>query len=411
MTATFRHPLAAALLLAFGRAGAATIDVDVGADAHVSGHCTLREAILAANTHATPPDTNCAAGDDGGNTIGIPPSLSPIELTDAALDVADAGGTTTIRSTVSGTPVAVRRVSGSGPVFSASRPVRFEDLSISGGHADMTGGGISAGATEVTLTRCRVSGNWSTYFGGGILISDTGTLTLTDSTVSDNATGPLGLGGGIASDDGSTITLVGSTVSGNSAGDGGGLFVWKGSLSLSNSTVSGNTAASDGGGIGTYQLDSFELIHATIAGNAAVHGAGIRLYSRAAQGTLVRAHSSLLAGNTGSPDIEHLGGADDIVTGSDNLIGQIGEHVSYPPDTLRCDPQLAPLADNGGPTWTHALPAGSCAVDAGGVYLWSDYDQRGPDHPRWIGTAVDIGAYEYDPDDVDDDRLFADGFD
>jgi CSLREA domain-containing protein len=411
MTVPFRHPLAAALLLAFGHAGAASIDVDVGGDIHVSGRCTLREAILAANTHATPADTNCAAGDDGGNTIAIAPSLSPIELTGAALDVADAGGTTTIRSTVTGTPVAVRRVSGTGAVFSASQPVRFEDLSISGGHADMSGGGISASATAITLTRCRVSDNWSTYFGGGILISDTGTLTLIDSTVSDNATGPLGLGGGIASDDASTIVLVGSTVSGNSSGDGGGLFVWKGHLSLTNSTVSGNTATSDGGGIGTYQLDSFELVHATIAGNAAPHGAGIRLYSRAAKGTMLLADSSLFAGNTGSPDIEHLGGADDTVTGSGNLIGQVGEHVSYPPDTLRCDPQLAPLADNGGPTRTHALPAGSCAVDAGGVQLRSDYDQRGAGHPRWRGAAADIGAYEYDPDDVVDDRLFADGFD
>lgn len=229
--------------------------------------------------------------------------------------------------------------------------------------------------------------------------------------MSDNATGPLGLGGGIAADDASTIVLVGSTVSGNSSGDGGGLFLWKGHLSLTNSTVSGNTAASDGGGIGAYQLDTLELVHATITANAAQRGAGIRLYDRAAQGMVLLANSSLVAGNTGSPDVELLGGAEGTLGGGDNLIGQIGEHLSYPPDTLRCDPQLAPLAENGGPTRTHALPADSCAVDAGGVHLWSDDDQRGPGHPRWRGTAVDIGAYEYDPDDVDHDRIFADGFD
>jgi CSLREA domain-containing protein len=410
MTAHFRHPLAAALLLAFGHAAAATIAVDVAADEHVPGHCTLREAILAANTHATPDDTGCAAGSDGGNTIEIPPSLSPIELSGAALDVADAGGTTTIRSAVSGTPVTVRRVSGSGSVFNASQPVRFEDLSISGGHADMTGGGISAGATTVTLTRCRVSDNWSSYFGGGILVSDASTLTLIDSTVSDNATGPLGLGGGIAADDASTIVLVGSTVAGNSSSDGGGLFVWKGHLSLTNSTVSGNTAISDGGGIGTYRIDTLELVHATITANAAQRGAGLRLYHRSESMTLL-AESSLLSGNTGSPDVELLGDAEGTLGGSNNLIGQIGEHLSYPSDTLRCDPQLAPLADNGGPTRTHALPAASCAVDAGGMQLWAEYDQRGPGHPRWKGTAVDIGAYEFDPDDVGDDRIFADGFD
>lgn len=410
MTTRLRRPLAAALLLAFGHAGAATIDVDIGADAHVSGRCTLREAILAANTHATPDDTGCTPGSDGGNTIAIPPSLSPIELGGAALDVADAGGTTTIRSAVSGASVTVRRVSGSGPVFSASQPVHFQDLSISGGHADMAGGGISAGATTVTLTRCRVSDNVSNYFGGGILVSDASTLTLIDSTVADNVTGPLGLGGGIAADDASTLVLVGSTVSGNSAGDGGGLFVWKGHLSLTNSTVSGNTAANDGGGIATYKIDTLELVHATIAANAAQRGAGLRLYHTSQSMTLF-AEDSLLSGNTGSPDIELLGGAEDSLGGGNNLIGQIGEHLAYPPDTLRCDPQLAPLADNGGPTRTHALAADSCAVDAGGVQLWSVDDQRGPGHPRWRGAAVDIGAYEYDPDDVGDDRIFADGFD
>lgn len=412
MAARFHSPLAAALLFALGRAGAVAIDVDTGGDAPVSGRCTLRDAIVASNTHATPPGTNCAAGSSGGNTIAIPPSLSPIELTGAALDIADSGGTTTVRSSVSGTPVAVRRVSGSGAVFSASQPVRFEDLSISGGRGDMTGGGLSAGATAVTLTRCRVSGNRSNYFGGGILVSDASSLTLVDSTVSDNATGPLGLGGGIASDDGSTVALVDSTVSGNSAGDGGGLFLWKGHLSLRNSTVSGNSAASDGGGIGTYQLDSFELVHVTVTANAAPYGAGVRLYSRPSVGTVMTAHSSLFWGNTGSPDIEHRGGADDILTGTHNLIGQIGDHISYAPGALRCDPQLRPLAWNGGPTWTHALAAGSCAIDAGGTYLWMDTDQRGAGHPRWTGTQVDIGAYEYDPNDhAIYDRLFADGFD
>lgn len=407
----FRRPLAAAMLLVFGHACATTIDVDIGGDTHVSGRCTLREAIDASNTHAAPADTGCTAGSDGGNTITIAPSLSPIELTGATLDVADGGGTTLIRSAATGTQVAVRRVAGSGPVFSASRPVAFEDLSISGGHGDMSGGGISAGATTVTLTRCRVSENWSNYFGGGILVSDASTLTLTDSTVSDNATGALGLGGGIASDDASTIVLIGSTVSGNSAGDGGGLFVWKGRLSLENSTVSGNTAASDGGGIGTYQLDSFELVHATIAGNSASRGAGVRLYSRPG-GTLIIANSSLFWGNAGSPDIEHTGGGDDILDGTHNLIGQIGDHIAYPIETLHCDPQLRPLAWNGGPTRTHALSPGSCAIDAGGTHPWSDYDQRGAGHPRWLGTQVDIGAYEHDPNDgTDDDPIFADGFD
>ncbi len=60
------------------------------------------------------------------------------------------------------------------------------------------------------------------------------------------------------------------------------------------------------------------------------------------------------------------------------------------------DPQLGPLADNGGPTLTHALVKGSIAVDAGSNPLSLAYDQRGVGYPREdsIGKP-DIGAYEY----------------
>jgi len=227
--------------------------------------------------------------------------------------------------------------------------------------------------------------------------------------VSDNATGDLGLGGGIAADDASTIVLTGSTVSGNTSGDGGGVFAWRGTVSLRNSTVSGNTATGQGGGIATYQVDGLDLIQSTITANTASVGAGIRLYSRAALGTSVTAFGSLLAGNTGSPDIEHANGADDAITGDHNLIGTISAHIAYPSDTLSCDPHLQPLAGNGGPTATHALAADSCARDTGGFMAWSNYDQRGEGHPRFVGDAVDIGAYEYAA--ADTDRLFADGFD
>ena len=404
------HPLAAALLLAIGDAGASGfIPVNIGGDAHVSGRCTLREAITAANTHATPADTDCAAGGTGGNTIAIPPSLSPIELSGSVLDIADGGGETRIQSAVSGTQVAVRRVSGSGPVFSASQPVVFEDLAISGGHGDMGGGGISAGATTVTVRRCHVHGNTSQYFSGGITIGQDGVLVVIDSTVSDNHSSEYGNGGGIGVNLG-TLVLEGSTVSGNSSPFGGGIFAWEGTLALHNSTVSGN-AADQGGGIGVYALGSFELNHVTISGNTAPRGAGLRLYSRAAQGSTIVSQNTVFSGNIGSPDIEHLGGADGALIGGNNLIGQISEHVAYPPDTLRCDPQLRPRADNGGLTWTHALPEGSCAIDAGGPILYFEHDQRGEGHPRRIGAAVDIGAYEYDPDEPDHDPIFDDGFD
>jgi len=405
-----RRPLAVALLLAFGDAGASgLISVNIGGDAHVPGHCTLREAIVAANTHATPAGTNCTAGSSGGNTITIAPSLSPIELTGDVLDIADSGGETRIQSAVSGVRVAVRRVSGSGSVFSVSQPAVFEDLAISGGHGDMVGGGVAGGSVYVTLRRCHVHGNTSQYFSGGITIDQGGTLAVIDSTVTDNHSSEFGNGGGIGVNDG-TLVLRGSTVSGNSSPFGGGIFAWHGTLALQDSTVSGNTAE-QGGGIGVYAVRSFQLNHVTVSGNAAPRGAGVRLYSTPAQGSTIVAQSSLLSGNSGSPDIEQLGGAADSIVGSNNLIGEISAPVGFPADTLRCDPQLRPLANYGGPTRTHGLAAGSCAIDTGGLLVFSNFDQRGEGYPRQIGPAVDIGAYEYNPNGIAEDRIFADGFD
>jgi hypothetical protein len=72
-------------------------------------------------------------------------------------------------------------------------------------------------------------------------------------------------------------------------------------------------------------------------------------------------------------------------------------------DLINIDPQLGPLQDNGGPTWTHALLAGSPAIDAGDptvVYDPNEYDQRGAPYARVDvlgGQRIDIGAYELHP--------------
>ena len=69
---------------------------------------------------------------------------------------------------------------------------------------------------------------------------------------------------------------------------------------------------------------------------------------------------------------------------------------------------LAPLQDNGGPTFTHALLAGSPAIDAGSNPDGLDFDQRGSGHPRVVGASADIGAFEAAGP---DDTVFMDGFD
>jgi hypothetical protein len=62
------------------------------------------------------------------------------------------------------------------------------------------------------------------------------------------------------------------------------------------------------------------------------------------------------------------------------------------------DPLLGPLQDNGGPTLTHALLAGSPAIDAGNNAYATDFDQRGPGFPRIVNGIIDIGAFEYQGD-------------
>jgi hypothetical protein len=59
------------------------------------------------------------------------------------------------------------------------------------------------------------------------------------------------------------------------------------------------------------------------------------------------------------------------------------------------DPLLGPLADNGGPTLTHALLSGSPAIDAGNNAYATDWDQRGEGFPRIVNGIIDIGAFEY----------------
>ena len=82
-------------------------------------------------------------------------------------------------------------------------------------------------------------------------------------------------------------------------------------------------------------------------------------------------------------------------------------NVALPPGTLTSDPMLAPLANNGGATFTHALLPGSPAVDAGSNVAGLTRDQRGSGYVREFGAAADIGAYESQPS---AELIFADGF-
>jgi hypothetical protein len=142
--------------------------------------------------------------------------------------------------------------------------------------------------------------------------------------------------------------VTNSTISGNSSNSGeiggGGAVINNGTLTLTNTTISGNTA-SYGGGVrndGTLTLN-----RTLISGNTANSGSAPELYNYATQATVI-ANSFNLFGHYGVAGVEGLSpGPTDIAP-------------TQPLSTIL----NTTLANNGGPTRTHALPRRSPAVDA-----------------------------------------------
>jgi len=251
--------------------------------------------------------------------------------------------------------------------------------------------------------------------GGGAFV--VGNFSADLSTISNNNAGSEtahAYGGGLVTAGDASITQ--STISGNRAQSAAAWFVsagskWSGNpIIISNSTISGNVASDLVGGIFT-QLP-LTLTNSTIAFNRAnadydqgsnySYSAGL-LSEQYATLTL---ESSIIAGNTvtstGAPsDLGGLPGT--LISGHNNLItSEVG--VVFPPGTITACPKLGPLADNGGPTLTHALLSTSRAIDNGNNSGANFDDQRGTGYPRLFGSAADIGAYEWQG--TPDDRIF-----
>jgi hypothetical protein len=236
------------------------------------------------------------------------------------------------------------------------------DSSFSQNHAGWGGGIFNVFGTG-TVTNSTFSGNFADtaagFAGGGVANSGYATLTIAGCTLTGNSAGTMsnfGVGGGIRNENGSRLTLSDSTLYGNSANSGGGISNGLATLTVTNSTLSGNSATSaDGGGIwSSGGLDSRNTI---IAGNTG--------------------SSRDLFGNLGS--LGH------------NLIGNTQSGSGFDPtDLLGVDPLLGPLQDNGGPTQTMALLAGSPALNAGDSTQLGVADQRGVVR----SGGVNIGAYQ-----------------
>jgi hypothetical protein len=275
-------------------------------------------------------------------------------------------------------------------------------LIISGNVAG-AGGGIYNSGT-MTISTSTIAGNFaaSTYSAAGGGIYNVGSLTINNSTLSKNSGTPAFVYGGAISN-GGTLTINNSTLSGNSAngstgGAGGAIDTGAGTVTITNSTISGNSASAVFGGGGLYvEWGTVEISNSTISGNSSpVPGGGI-----SNTGATVMLQNSIVTGSSKGGNCYGT-----MTSNGYNLSSDRTCNFSNKGDLNSTNPKLGSLHNNGGPTQTMVLLAGSPAIDAGNPGGCTDNlghvlktDQRGQPRPDKEDTAgCDMGAYERQTD-------------
>jgi hypothetical protein len=269
------------------------------------------------------------------------------------------------------------------------------------------GGGIHEIVIVFNLSGVRLLDNSATIYGGGLLLEN-GDSHLSQCVIEGNSApyAAAGLYYDGAEELGNTTAVVDqclidnnhATANSQYPGDGGGVcfsggmyFGAASELDIRNSTVSENTASGVGGGIlwRSGQYHTRLLIEATtVAVNHAQTGGGLYSEPHYPFTTPPDVHSSIIADNTAGSSPDVFGPVHSL---GYNLVQDPGSSSGWTgSDLLGVDPLLGPLQDNGGPTWTHALLAGSPAIGAGDRALACMYDQRG----TLRQGAVDIGAFQ-----------------
>jgi hypothetical protein len=287
-----------------------------------------------------------------------------------------------------------------------------KQLAVSGNNATrvftiddgVDGNFLTVGFEGLTIRNGKTgNGSGLEISGGGILNLER--LTLSNSMVLNNESAN---GGGIYNS--GTLDVFNSTIANNVAGTGGGLMNGPsntgriGSTNLFSSTVSSNRAAGIGGIVNVVQAPFqgvLRLNNSTITNNQGTFGTG-GIFSQNA----VLTDSSIIAGNRSEQTTPDVTGS--FVSQGYNLVGQVGSATGFGATgdqvgtaAAPIDPRFGPLQDNGGPTLTHALLAGSPAIDAGRPgFAGIQFDQRGAGFARVVdgngdgSSVIDIGAFE-----------------
>ena len=278
-----------------------------------------------------------------------------------------------------------------GGIYSKTGTLILDRCTITGnntGTSTANGSGGGVWATALDLKKSTVSGNDASRTGGGLWV--VGNTKISDSTISDNTA--MGVAGASLGDSATQpISIAQSTISGNKSSNslwGSGLFL-KHNATIKNSTITGNIERNTGN-------------QKYGAGISVQHGVAVDLSSTIVSRNLFTSTDAV----TNASDIGFAGSATSAtLTGSHNLIG-FSLVTPMPAGTLTVDPELGPLQDNGGATWTHIPLLGSPAIGAGKANAFTT-DQRGTGFPRVVGPAPDIGAVEYS---VFATEIFSDGF-
>jgi hypothetical protein len=311
-----------------------------------------------------------------------------------------------------------------------------------GATTSASGGGLEVGidgsaantvSATVLIQDSRIAGNWAVRSGGGLRLLTPGSITLKNVVVSGNSA--TGAGGGLFVAYGTGVPMpsvlvdsseISSNYAGNSGVGGGGVSVYNDLataqtpatrmvLVIRDSSISGNKSRNGpAGGISVYGNAALTVQNSTVANNTTAEqstappsmAGGIFRQIGVQAGTAtpnlegtVTIQSSILSGNSGTIGMDDLGQLSTEAfanpIGLDHsLVRNSGAIVPAPVGSgnLAGNPLLLPLANNGGSTATHALAAGSPAINAGSNPAALASDQRGL--PRTAGGVTDMGAFE-----------------
>lgn len=385
-----------------------------------SGPGSLRQAITTANGNGFRVEDAIVFAPDVTGVIRLNSSLpkitNPLSIFGPGADVLtiDAGGGSN-PSAPDGNGYRIVEIGSSG---GSPETIMFSGLTLTGADHRANGGAI-LNYWDFAIVDCIIVGNAGSV-GGGIFHRNN-ILTVLNSEIRNNVATSGGGGISLFSHQGARISF--STIADNRSDTGGGVFNDAGNLAVVNSTVSGNSATYFGGGIHNSSAATLTVLASTLSGNTSsnsssqLNNSGVASVISSTIASAGAGSSGLALENDGSRfvlhntivngRVSHFGAGE--LLGSNNLLGQaVG---SFPivgvSNRFNLDPLLGPLADNGGPTQTHALLAGSPAIDAGdatfhpaeyGTAVFSD--QRGVGFGRVVdgdgigGPGLDIGSFE-----------------